>query len=102
MAPRNVAITAVDGNTGHSIAELLLTDETFSTKIDSITGITLHPSAAKSKELAKLGVSIVAHKHGRERDMVKLLKDSGADTICLIPPTHAEKFDITVELLGVS
>jgi hypothetical protein len=31
--------------------------------------------------------------------MVKTLKDSGCDTVCLIPPAHEEKFDITAELM---
>lgn len=31
--------------------------------------------------------------------MVKFLKVSGADTICLIPPAHPEKYDITAELI---
>jgi hypothetical protein len=31
--------------------------------------------------------------------MVKTLKDSGCDTVCLIPPAHKQKFDITAELM---
>jgi len=96
---RNVCITAVDGNTGFAIAELLLTNSDFKNKIDSVSGLTQHPSASKAKELGKLGAHIVAHKPGRERDMVKTLKDLGCDTICLIPPAHTEKYDITVELI---
>jgi hypothetical protein len=34
--------------------------------------------------------------------MVKTLKESGCDTICLIPPAHKEKFDITVELINAT
>lgn len=31
--------------------------------------------------------------------MVSTLKQSGADTICLIAPPHKEKFDVTMELI---
>ena len=96
---RNVCITAVDGQTGFVIAELLVTNPDFSKKVDSVTGLSLHPTASKCKELAKMGVKIVPHKPGKERDMVKTLKETGCDTLCLIPPTHKEKYDITVELV---
>jgi hypothetical protein len=33
------------------------------------------------------------------REMVKTLTESGCDTICVIPPAHKDKFDITVELI---
>ena len=34
--------------------------------------------------------------------MVRTLQESGADTVCLIPPAHKEKFDITVELINAT
>lgn len=97
--PRNICITAVDGQTGYLIAELLLTDSTFSKKIDSVTGLSLHATSSKCKELTKLGAKIVPHKPGKVREMVKTLKETGCDTICLIPPAHKDKFDITLELV---
>jgi hypothetical protein len=96
---RNICITAVEGHTGSLIAELLATNHRFSSKVDSITGLSMHHASAKCKELAHLGVNIVPHKPGREKEMVKSLKKLGCDTICLIPPAHKEKFDITVELI---
>ena len=33
------------------------------------------------------------------KEMVKTLQQSGADAMCLIPPAHKEKYDITVELI---
>lgn len=88
MQQRNVCITAVDGQTGFLITELLMTDPNFSRKADSITGLSLHPTSAKCKELTKMGGTIVPHKPGKMRDMVKTLKESGADTICFMfqPP----------------
>ncbi|KAH8800408.1 hypothetical protein F5884DRAFT_810222 [Xylogone sp. PMI_703] len=99
---RNVCISAVDGQTGFLIAELLVSNPQFSSKVDSVSGLSLHPHNAKCKELEKLGVKIITHKPGRVKDMVKTLKDSGADTICVIPPTHKEKYDITVELVNAA
>lgn len=95
--PRNVCITAVDGQTGYLIAELLLTDEKF--KVDKVVGLTLHHAGARSKAIEKLGATLVHHKPGRVREMTQILKDTECDTICLIPPTHKEKFDITMELI---
>lgn len=96
---RKLCITAVDGHTGFLIAELLMTEQRFSKNIAEITGLALHPNGSRCKELTSLGVKIVPHKPGRVRDMVKTLKDSGADTICLIPPAHKDKYEITVELV---
>jgi hypothetical protein len=99
---RKLCITAVDGQTGYLIAELLLTNPDFSSKIDSIIGLTLNPSHEKCKDLAKLGAEIVHHVPGREKQMVQLLKKTGADTICLIPPAHKDKFQITLELVNAA
>lgn len=96
---RKLCITAVDGQTGHLIAELLLTDDDFSKKIASVTGLALDPNHENCKALKKLGATIVPHKPGKVREMVKTLHSIGADTICLIPPAHHDKVDITTELV---
>ncbi|KAF7587221.1 hypothetical protein BBP40_007534 [Aspergillus hancockii] len=96
---RQLCITSVDGHTGFLIAELILTDNNFKKAIGSVTGLALHPDAPFCKELSKLGAKIVPHKPGRLRDMVSSLKEIGADTMCLIPPAHTDKFNITVELI---
>lgn len=99
MTGRNICITAADGQTGFTIAELLLTNGDFSNKLDSVTALCLHPTSANAKELTKLGAKVVPHKPGKEREMAKTLHETGCDVICLIPPAHKEKFDITVELI---
>lgn len=96
---RNLCITAVDGHTGFTIAELIMTNNDFRKEIGSVTGLTLHPDSEFAKELAGLGVEIVPHKPGRVRDIAKTLRDSGADTLCLIPPAHEAKLDLTTELI---
>lgn len=102
MPARNVCVTAVDGQTGFLIAELLLTNEDFSSKIDSVIGLSLKPHDARCKQLGKLGASIVAHHPGREREMATTLKNTGADTICVVPPAHKDKYDITCELIAAT
>lgn len=99
---RSVCITAVDGQTGFLIAELLLKEDRFSKQIDSLTGLTMNPSSPKAKELGSLGANIVAHKPGRVRSMVATLKQIGCDTICLVPPAHHDKFDIAMELASAA
>ncbi|KAK0743840.1 hypothetical protein B0T18DRAFT_329456 [Schizothecium vesticola] len=102
MSPRNVCITSVDGSTGFLIAELLLTDNRFSSKIDSLTGLALDPSSAKATELAGLGAVIVPHTPGRERDVAAALKKANCDTLCLVPPAHVDKVDIALELASAA
>ncbi|KAH7308314.1 hypothetical protein BKA65DRAFT_559796 [Rhexocercosporidium sp. MPI-PUGE-AT-0058] len=80
---RNICISADDGQTGFLIVEPPLTDKTFSSKLDS-----------------KFGASIIPHKQGKVSDKAATLRESGADTLCIIPPTHKAKFDITMELVA--
>ncbi|TDZ14127.1 Prestalk A differentiation protein A [Colletotrichum orbiculare MAFF 240422] len=99
---RNICITAVDGQTGFLIAELILKNRDFSRKVDSVVGLSLNPQSPRAQELRDMGVSIFHHAPGKERAMVTSLKETGCDTICLIPPAHEEKFDITVELINAA
>ncbi|KAK8013767.1 hypothetical protein PG991_009360 [Apiospora marii] len=95
---RHVCITAVDGNTGYTIAELLLSDP-FKSKVGSVVGLALDDSASKAKEFTALGGKLVSHKPGRMRDMIKTLKETECDVLCLVPPAHRDKEDITEELI---
>jgi hypothetical protein len=99
---RKLCITAVDGQTGYLIAELLLTSAQFSNKLDSIIGLSLEPHSSKCKALGKLGVNIVHHVPGTEKKMVNILKSSKADSICIIPPAHTDKYQITLELIAAT
>ncbi|KAL0471995.1 hypothetical protein QR685DRAFT_561670 [Neurospora intermedia] len=95
---RNICITAGEGQSGFLIAELLLKENKFAKRIDSITSLVLDPTNPKCTELESLGAKIVPHHPGRERQMVKTFKEVGCDTICVIPPAHKDKVDITIEL----
>ncbi|CAO2658698.1 Nn.00g064210.m01.CDS01 [Neocucurbitaria sp. VM-36] len=99
---RNICITAGDGHTGFLIAELILRNNDFKSKVDSVSVLCLHPTGHRAKELIQLGAKVIPHKPGREREMVQTLKDSGCDTLCLIPPAHKEKFEVTVELINAT
>ncbi|KAK1755906.1 Prestalk A differentiation protein A [Echria macrotheca] len=102
MSSRNICITSADGQTGFLIAELLLSDNKFRSKIDSVTALVLDPASPKAKELVSLGAVVVAHTPGRERDVVSTLKKTGCDTLCLIPPAHKDKVDICIELASAA
>jgi len=99
---RNICITAADGNTGFLIAELILTNPDFKDKVDSVSVLALHPNVGRAKELAQMGAKVIPHKPGRMKEMVNTLKQSGCDTVCLIPPAHEDKFDITEELIDAA
>lgn len=94
MAKRNICITAADGQTGHLIAELLLTDDHFKKHFDSIACLALDPS--KCKDLEKLGAHVVAHEPGRVSKMANVLKKTGVDAIMVIPPTHVDKVSLPI------
>ncbi len=96
---RNICITAVDGHTGTAIAEYILNNDNFKKKVGTIAGLALKPNSNHAKELAKLGVKVVPHKPGRMKEMVSTMQSTGADTVCLIPPAHEDKFNITQELI---
>ncbi|EAQ87804.1 hypothetical protein CHGG_04423 [Chaetomium globosum CBS 148.51] len=95
---RNICITSIEGQTGFLIAELLLTDDRFQPRIDSLTGLALDPSSPKAKELQALGAVIAAHTPGRARDVVATLQKTACDTLCLVPPARSDKLDIALEL----
>jgi hypothetical protein len=96
---RNICLTTADGNTGFTIGELFLTNDLFKKKFGNLCALSLKPKATRCKELEKLGAKIIPHYPGRMKDMVTTLQQTGADTMCLIPPAHADKYDITAELI---
>jgi len=96
---RNICITAVDGHTGFAIAEYILQHDNFKKKVGTVTGLALNPDSKHAKELSKLGLKVTPHKPGRMKEMVNTMQSTGADTICLIPPAHQDKYEITQELI---
>lgn len=111
--PRNIVITSADGQTGcvnipfipsslqltrnpcrFLVAELLLTNKSFSSKIGKLTAMALHPE--KCSELADLGATVIPFSSKTpKKQLVQALTDSGADTIFLIPPAHQDKVKLT-------
>lgn len=102
MSPRNICITAVDGNTGFAIAELILTHADFSKKVDSVTGLAVNLKTQKVQELQNMGATVVPHVPGRLDDMASSLELMNCDTICIVPPAHVDKYEICVELVEVA
>ncbi|KAL4904183.1 hypothetical protein BDW74DRAFT_155226 [Aspergillus multicolor] len=97
---RNLIITSIESLTGSQIAKTILGSRSFSKNINQITGLTLQPDAETVNELVdEHGVNIIEHKPGDLETMVNTLTETGADTICLLPPGHKDAYDITVELI---
>lgn len=99
---RNVCVTAAEGYTGFLIAELLLTDENFQKEIGTVTGLAMNTSHDHCKDLQDLGATIVEHKPGKLKEIVKTLQDTKADTLCLVPSAHKEKIQTTTELINAA
>ncbi|KAG1858057.1 hypothetical protein DFJ58DRAFT_312388 [Suillus subalutaceus] len=93
---RSICITAADGQTGHLITELLLSNQ-FRPKFKELFCVTLHPE--KCEDLETMGAKIIAHKHSDPAGLVQSLKESGADTIFMIPPAHAHKLRLARDVL---
>ncbi|KAM3532017.1 hypothetical protein NHJ13051_000393 [Beauveria bassiana] len=66
---RKICVTAVDGQTGFAIAELLLQHRDFSRKADAVVGLALNAKSDKARELEAAGAQVVQHKPGRVREM---------------------------------
>ena len=98
---RNVRIIGIDGNTGFTIAELLLSDP-FKTKVDSVVGLALDPTAEKAKEFQMLEGRLVTHRPGRARNVVQTLRETGCDVLCLVPPACRDKIDVANELVNAT
>ncbi|EED21027.1 conserved hypothetical protein [Talaromyces stipitatus ATCC 10500] len=96
---RNICVTTAEGNTGFLITKLLLTEPSFKKNVNQVTALAINAQAPYVQELKKLGAVIAQHKPGRVRDTAKVLQDTKADTLMLIPPAHVNKIDITLEIL---
>ncbi|KIW12604.1 hypothetical protein PV08_09882 [Exophiala spinifera] len=96
---RNICITAIDGHTGSAIAKYILENDNFKKKVGTVTGLALYPDSKHAQEVSELGVEVVPHKPGRMKEMVKTIQSTGANAVCLIPPAHQDKFEITQELI---
>lgn len=94
---RTLCISNADGQTGHLLTELLLTDTQFKSKIKKV--FCLAPNTDKCQDLAKMGAEIVAQRHPHEA-LGQDLKATGADTIFLIPPAHRHKSKNFKELIN--
>lgn len=101
MSRRDICISTADGEIGYIITRLLLKNM-LTWRINSITGLVMHPASHKSIELATLGAKVIQHVPGRERDVVEQLKKAYCDTICLVPPSHRDKLDILLELANAA
>ncbi|KAI5789652.1 hypothetical protein DFH27DRAFT_207317 [Peziza echinospora] len=99
MTERKILITSADGQTGHLAAELLLTDEKIKTKHTGLTLLTSNPSKVEDLKAHGATVTEVDYDTSSAEDIAKILKDSGANTVYLIPPAHKSKVEIVEKLV---
>ncbi|KAF8244922.1 NAD(P)-binding protein [Wilcoxina mikolae CBS 423.85] len=99
---RALIITCGEGQTGHLIADLLLTNEKFSSTIKSLHVATCNTEHEHIKSLSSGGASIIPVTPGDTEGLTKSLKDSGADTICIIPPSVKKKLEASKEMVEAS
>jgi uncharacterized protein YbjT (DUF2867 family) len=99
MTERKILITSADGQTGHLAAELLLTDDEIKTKHTGLTLLTSNPSKVEDLKAHNATVIEVNYETSSAEDIAKLLKDSGANTVYLIPPAHKNKVEIVEKLV---
>jgi len=98
-ASRNLIVTTGEGQTGHLIAELLLTDEHFSSQLAQLYVATCNSEHQHIADLEEKGASIVACTPGDLEGTTKAFKDTGADTILVVPPSVDNKLDASKEML---
>ncbi|KAG2350085.1 hypothetical protein BDR05DRAFT_871747 [Suillus weaverae] len=93
---RSICITAADGQIGHLITELLLSNQ-FRPKFKDLFCVTLHPE--KCQDLKEKGAKIIPHTVSGHAGLAQDLRASGADTIFMIPPAHAHKLRLARDIL---
>ena len=95
---RNLIITTGEGQTGHLIVELLLSDPQFSDKLKALHVTTFNPEHPHITEMADR-VSVIPAVPGKKDELVKSMKDANADTIMIIPPSVENKLEVTKEMI---
>ncbi|GAA5911274.1 hypothetical protein JCM8208_004315 [Rhodotorula glutinis] len=95
---RVIAVTAVDGHTGSSLVELLLSDPEFDGKFAKVVGLTFGEPGPDAKDI--LDEYNVETMPADSLDDSKL-KEVGVDTLCLIPPARKDKLDLVKQVLDV-
>ncbi|TNY17473.1 hypothetical protein DMC30DRAFT_106421 [Rhodotorula diobovata] len=93
---RVVAITAVDGHTGSSLVELLLSDSDFDGKFAKVVGLTFGEPGPDAKDILDEYQVETMPVDGMDEDK---LKELGVDTLCLIPPASKDKLALVKQVL---
>jgi len=98
-ASRCLIVTTGEGQTGHLIAELLLTDEHFSSRLARLYVATCNSEHQHIADLEKKGAFIVACTPGDLKGTTKAFMHTGADTILVVPPSVDNKLNASKEML---
>lgn len=71
-------------------------------EVGSVTGLAMNTEHDHCKDLKELGATVIEHKPGKLKELVKTLQQTKADTLCLVPPAHKGKIDTTTELINAA
>lgn len=99
MPDRKIIVTAADGQTGHLTADLLLTDDELKEKHSGVT--LMCGDTSRCDDLAELGCEVVSidYEDDSVDDLANKMKESGADTIYLIPPASGKKLEFVEKMV---
>ena len=70
---RNICISTGDGHTAFTIAELILTDNNFKSKIDSLSVLFLHLDSAKAEELQQMSAKIIFYHPSKHEELAQIM-----------------------------
>ena len=95
----SVVLTAPEGQTGHLIADLLLTNPDFKSKISQLTLLTANPDHEHVQSLVKSGAKAV--KATTKDELLAAMQEAKPNAAMLIPPSSADKLKEVTMILEV-
>lgn len=95
----SIVLTSGEGQTGHLIAELLLTNPDFKKSVKTLTLLTSNTEHSHIKSLVSSGA--VAVKATTKEEITKAMEDAKPNAAMIIPPSSADKLKEVKELLAV-
>lgn len=93
---RKILVTAGEGQTGHLLIELLVTDDAHRNKFKSLTALVFSEQAKAALDEFE-DVEVIVYDPGDPESLVEAMKS--VDTCMLIPPARKDKAKITRTLL---
>lgn len=96
---RTILLTSADGQTGLLTADLLLNDDAFSSSHKNLHLLAHDTSKVEAHKSSGATVIPIDYANIDVKTLTKSMKDSKANTLLLIPPTHKDKVAITKSMI---